>query len=150
MTTNPSGGDRVEAGWRAVHDGRVRPELLDLAYAEPRLRQLFPWIGMGELHFSRCTEQRWAWDIPYIQPAANGGYWVSGPLRSQTVGPAGTAAEAVAGALGRHTELGPRSALLRTEDRKQLLNLSFNVRLLRHRRPSMSGGCVAIVARLHG
>ncbi|WP_399946924.1 DUF6193 family natural product biosynthesis protein [Streptomyces sp. BBFR25] len=97
MTTNPSSEHRVEAGWRAVRaDGRVRPELLDLAYAEPSLRQLFPWTGMGELHFSRCTERRWTWDIPYIQPAADGGYWVSGPLRSQTVGPADTAAEAVA------------------------------------------------------
>ncbi|MFC8717888.1 DUF6193 family natural product biosynthesis protein [Kitasatospora sp. NPDC057198] len=97
MTTNPSSADRVEAGWRAVRaDGCVRPELLDLAYAEPSLRQLFPWTGMGELHFSRCTEQRWTWDIPYVQPVAGGGYRVSGPLRSQTAGPAATAAEAVA------------------------------------------------------
>ncbi len=77
-------------------DGRVRPELLEAAYAEPRLRQLFPWTGMGELHFSRCTEPRWTWDIPYIQPAAGGSYWVSGPLRSQTVGPAETVWEAIA------------------------------------------------------
>jgi hypothetical protein len=28
-----------------------------------------------------------AWDIPYIQPAADGTCWVSGPLRSETVGP---------------------------------------------------------------
>ncbi|MCF3962469.1 DUF6193 family natural product biosynthesis protein [Streptomyces fuscigenes] len=97
MTTNRSSEDRTEAGWRAVRAvGRVRPELLDLAYAEPRLRQLFPWTGMSELHFSRCTEPRWTWDIPYIQPAADGGYWVSGPSRSQAVGPAETAAQAVA------------------------------------------------------
>jgi hypothetical protein len=87
----------VEAGWHAVRaDGRVRAELLDEAYAQPRLRQLFPWTGMGELHFSRCTGQMWTWDIPYIQPAADGGYWVSGPLRTQVVGPAATAAQAVA------------------------------------------------------
>ncbi|MFJ8096557.1 DUF6193 family natural product biosynthesis protein [Streptomyces griseofuscus] len=87
----------VEAGWQAVRDdGRVRVELSEAAYAEPRLRQLFPWTGMGELHFSRCTERRWTWDIPYIQPAAGGTYWVSGPLRSQTVGPATTAQEAIA------------------------------------------------------
>jgi hypothetical protein len=87
----------VEAGWQAVRDdGRVRVELLEAAYAEPCLRQLFPWTGMGELHFSRCTEQLWTWDIPYIQPAAGGTYWVSGPLRSQTVGPATTAQEAIA------------------------------------------------------
>jgi hypothetical protein len=50
---------------------------------------------MGELHFSRCTEWPWAWDIPYIQPAAEGEYWVSGPLRSESVGPAATAQQAV-------------------------------------------------------
>lgn len=52
--------------------------------------------GMGELHFSRCTGQRWTWDIPYIQPAAGETYWVSGPLRTQTVGPALTAQDAIA------------------------------------------------------
>ena len=67
----------VEAGWQAVReDGRVRAELLEAAYAEPRLRQLFPWTGMGELHFSRCTKWRWTWDIPYIQPAVGGTYQV--------------------------------------------------------------------------
>jgi hypothetical protein len=87
----------VEAGWQSVRDdGRVPAELLEIAYAEPRLRQLFPWTGMGELHFSRCTEHRWTWDIPYIQPAVGGTYWVSGPHRTQTVGPAATALEAVA------------------------------------------------------
>ncbi|MCC2277267.1 DUF6193 family natural product biosynthesis protein [Streptomyces sp. ET3-23] len=97
MDTTPSGQALVEAGWQEVcNDGRVRPELLEAAYAEPRLRELFPWTGMGELHFSRCTEQRWTWDIPYIQPAAEGGYWVSGPSRSETVGPAATPQQAIA------------------------------------------------------
>ncbi|GLX51133.1 hypothetical protein Shyhy01_40830 [Streptomyces hygroscopicus subsp. hygroscopicus] len=97
MDATPSGRALVEAGWQRVRDdGRVRPELLEAAYAEPRLRRLFPWTGMGELHFSRCTEWRWTWDIPYIQPATGGTYWVSGPLRGETVGPAATAREAVA------------------------------------------------------
>ncbi len=93
LTTNPI----VEAGWQAVRDdGRVRTELVEAAYAEPRLRQLFPWTGMGELHFSRCTEYRWTWDIPYIQPAAGETYWISGPGRDRTIGPAATAREAIA------------------------------------------------------
>jgi hypothetical protein len=87
----------VEAGWQDVRDdGRVRAELLEAAYAEPSLRQLFPWTGMGELHFSRCSEWPWTWDVPYIQPAAGRAYQVSGPSRSETVGPAATAREAVA------------------------------------------------------
>jgi hypothetical protein len=87
----------VEAGWQSVRDdGRVRVELLEAAHAEPRLRRLFPWTGMGELHFSRCTAWPWTWDIPYIEPAADGTYLVSGPSRVQTVGPATTAQEAIA------------------------------------------------------
>ncbi|WNM35446.1 DUF6193 family natural product biosynthesis protein [Streptomyces sp. Li-HN-5-11] len=97
MNRVPSDDAIVEAGWQAVRDdGRVRTDLLEEAYTEPRLRQLFPWTGMGELHFSRCTEWPHTWDIPYIQPAAGGTYWVSGPHRSKTVGPAATAHEAIA------------------------------------------------------
>ncbi|MFB7979768.1 DUF6193 family natural product biosynthesis protein [Streptomyces vinaceus] len=39
-------------------------ELVVAAHAEPLLRQLYPWTGMWELHFSRCTEARHTWDIP--------------------------------------------------------------------------------------
>jgi hypothetical protein len=89
--------EATEAGWQAVRDdGRVRPELVALAYAEPRLRQLFPWTGMGELHFSRCTGSPWTWDIPYVMPDADGAYFVAGPHRNQTVGPAATAQDAIA------------------------------------------------------
>lgn len=96
MDTTPPSRALVEAGWQKVRaDGRIRPALLEAAYAEPHLRRLFPWTGMGELHFSRCTEQRWTWDIPYIQPARGGGYRVSGPLRGEFVGPAATPEQAV-------------------------------------------------------
>lgn len=94
MGMSEPGKGIVEAGWQKVRaDGRVRTELLDAAYAEPRLRQLFPWTGMGELHFSRRTGFGWTWDIPYIQPAAGGGYWVSGPCRNEAVGPAAMPAQ---------------------------------------------------------
>ncbi|WP_374229050.1 DUF6193 family natural product biosynthesis protein [Streptomyces sp. DH8] len=40
-------------------------KLVRVAHAEPLLRQLSPWTGMWELHFSRCTEMDYTWDIPY-------------------------------------------------------------------------------------
>ncbi|MFF5968093.1 DUF6193 family natural product biosynthesis protein [Streptomyces collinus] len=99
----------VEAGWQKVRDdGHVRAEMVEAAYAEPRLRQLFPWLSMGELHFSRCTEPRWTWDIPYSMPAAEGSYWVSGPSRNETVGPAATIQDAMAMVIARRpTGCGP-------------------------------------------
>ncbi|RSN50937.1 hypothetical protein DMH12_23660 [Streptomyces sp. WAC 04229] len=53
-----------------------------VAHAEPLLRQLHPWTGMWELHFSRCTEIRHTWDIPYIGTLADGRYYVEGPSRT--------------------------------------------------------------------
>ncbi|UGQ14737.1 DUF6193 family natural product biosynthesis protein [Yinghuangia sp. ASG 101] len=70
--------------------------MLRTAYAHPRLQVLFPWMGMGELHFSWCTEQPWTWDIPYIAPTSDGRFLVAGPLRSQIVGHADSAHDAVA------------------------------------------------------
>jgi hypothetical protein len=108
----------VEEGWRAVRDdGRVQADLLEAAYAEPRLRRLFPWTGMGELHFSRCTEWPWTWDIPYIAPAQDRGYQVAGPSRSETVGLAATAREAVAMVVER---LPPGSDAVVVERRDEL------------------------------
>ncbi|MDG4856604.1 DUF6193 family natural product biosynthesis protein [Streptomyces sp. T-3] len=57
-------------------------ELVRVAQAEPLLRQLYPWTGMWELHFSRCTEIRYSWDIPYIGTLGDGRYYVEGPSRS--------------------------------------------------------------------
>lgn len=102
MTDSPPKGDIIEAAWQTLLTARrVDGELLRTAYAESRLRQLFPWIGIGELHFSRCTEPRWTWDIPYIAPTMGGGFFVGGPLRSQSVGPAPTAQAAVAMVVNR-------------------------------------------------
>ncbi|MFC9622226.1 DUF6193 family natural product biosynthesis protein, partial [Streptomyces sp. NPDC056930] len=45
-------GPALPGPWQKVRaDGSLRPELLEAACAVPRLRQLFPWTGMGELHF---------------------------------------------------------------------------------------------------
>lgn len=85
----------VEAAWHkilAMVDEPRRPEesplaapfaqLVLVAHAEPLLRQLYPWTGMWELHFSRCTEIRHTWDIPYIGTLTDGRYYVEGPSRT--------------------------------------------------------------------
>ncbi len=97
MSDDPRPRPVVEAAWQDLLSGDdVDPALVRAAYAQPRLRQLFPWIGMWELHFSRCTEHPPTWDVPYITPRKGGGFLVAGPSRSQTVGEADTAEAAVA------------------------------------------------------
>jgi hypothetical protein len=101
MEPAPS-SERVERGWQDVRDdGRVRPELVEAACAEPRLRVLFPWTGMGELRFSRCTEWPWTRAIPYISPGQDGTYRVLGPSRDEAIGQAPTAERAIAMVTGR-------------------------------------------------
>ncbi|MGW1374493.1 DUF6193 family natural product biosynthesis protein [Streptomyces sp. NPDC002446] len=85
----------VEAAWHKILTTASEPrrpegspllepfaELVQVAHAEPLLRQLYPWTGMWELHFSRCTEIRHTWDIPYIGTLRDGQYYVEGPSRS--------------------------------------------------------------------
>ncbi len=36
---------------------------------------------MWELHFSRCTERDYTWDVPYIGTLGDGRYYVEGPSR---------------------------------------------------------------------
>ncbi|MFJ3282861.1 DUF6193 family natural product biosynthesis protein [Streptomyces halstedii] len=85
----------VEAAWHRIlitvgephrPEGSPLPapfaELVRVAHAEPPLRRLYPWAGMWELHFSRCTEIRHTWDIPYIGTLKDGRYYVEGPSRS--------------------------------------------------------------------
>ncbi|MFJ8043367.1 DUF6193 family natural product biosynthesis protein [Kitasatospora sp. NPDC096147] len=89
--------DVIEAEWaELLVSDHVDGGLVRAAYSEPRLRQLFPWVGMWELHFSRCTEHPCTWDVPYIAPRPGGGYVVEGPSRAEFVGEADTAETAVA------------------------------------------------------
>ncbi|MFZ3497241.1 DUF6193 family natural product biosynthesis protein [Streptomyces sp. 5.8] len=96
MDSTGTAEDVVEAQWARLHSSdRVDGHLVRAAYAEPRLRQLFPWVGMWELHFSRCTEHPSTWDVPYIAPRQGGGFVVAGPSRVESVGEADTAETAV-------------------------------------------------------
>ncbi|RPK34313.1 DUF6193 family natural product biosynthesis protein [Streptomyces sp. NBC_01260] len=85
----------VDAAWHDIlttYGAPSRPEesplletfakLVRVACAEPLLRQLSPWTGMWELHFSRCTEMDYTWDISYVGTLKDGRYYVEGPHRS--------------------------------------------------------------------
>ncbi|MFD7082991.1 DUF6193 family natural product biosynthesis protein [Streptomyces sp. NPDC059918] len=110
MTTDDAGTNVVEAAWqRLLRSDQVSAELVAAAYAEPRLRELFPWIGMWELHLSRCTDHPFTWDVPYIGPRSagvdhTGPYYVEGPHRSERIGEAATARQAVAMVIPRLPE----------------------------------------------
>ncbi|MFD5571144.1 DUF6193 family natural product biosynthesis protein [Streptomyces cadmiisoli] len=107
--------DIVDAAWRKVlttYGEASRPEespllepfakLVRAAHVEPLLRQLAPWTGMWELHFSRCTEMAYTWDIPYIGTLRDGRYYVEGPHRSSPrIGETGSARAAVAMVIDR-------------------------------------------------
>lgn len=100
----------VEAAWHKILTAAGEPrrpeesplaapfaELVLVAHAAPLLRQLYPWAGMWELHFSRCTEIRHTWDIPYIGTLGDGRYYVEGPSRtSPRIAETGSAQAAVA------------------------------------------------------
>ncbi|MEW2132631.1 DUF6193 family natural product biosynthesis protein [Streptomyces sp. NPDC005435] len=103
--------DIVEAAWRKIlgtaeEAGRAAErsplqdaftELVRAAHAEPRLRRLQPWTGMGELHFSRCTGFRPTWDLLYVGTLDDGRYYVEGPHRdSPRTAETGSARAAVA------------------------------------------------------
>ncbi|MGW7106488.1 DUF6193 family natural product biosynthesis protein [Streptomyces xanthophaeus] len=88
-------GDVVEAAWqRLLHHEDMDIRLVRAAYAEPLLRQLHPSSSHQNLHFSRCTGD-WSWDVPFVMHLPGGRYLVAGPSRSQIVGEADTAEEAV-------------------------------------------------------
>ncbi|MFD3512478.1 DUF6193 family natural product biosynthesis protein [Streptomyces sp. NPDC058657] len=56
---------------------------------------------MWELYFSRCTEDPWTWDVPYIRPRSTGAFhaglfYVEGPSRIERIDEAAMAQQAVA------------------------------------------------------
>ncbi|MFE1556627.1 DUF6193 family natural product biosynthesis protein [Streptomyces sp. NPDC058734] len=61
----------VERTWRMLVERhpearRGDPEVIEAAYAEPRLRQLFPFPSHGCLSFHRNTHYPWSNDLPFI------------------------------------------------------------------------------------
>lgn len=61
----------VEKSWRGILNRlpgarRGEPAVIEAAYAEPRLRALFPFPSHGALAFHRNTEFPWSNDLPFI------------------------------------------------------------------------------------
>ncbi|MEV7951358.1 DUF6193 family natural product biosynthesis protein [Streptomyces rubiginosohelvolus] len=61
----------AEKTWRGIldkHPGarRGEPAVIEAAYAEPRLRALFPFPSHGALTLHRNTEFPWSNDLPFI------------------------------------------------------------------------------------
>ncbi|MEV0623945.1 DUF6193 family natural product biosynthesis protein [Nonomuraea sp. NPDC050404] len=72
-------GEAVEATWaiyRTASARHVDHDLIEAAYAEPRLRALFPFHSHRTLHFSRCTGFPYTHDLPVIDPRPDGTYRV--------------------------------------------------------------------------
>ncbi|WP_223179123.1 DUF6193 family natural product biosynthesis protein [Streptomyces spongiicola] len=105
--------DIVEAQWQRLLTTAGEPELpagtpplepfltlVRAAYAEPLLRQLYPWTSHWRLGFSRCTAFPFTMDIPLVYGCSVGGYRVeqpkSGPYDTEWIGDTSTAQEAVA------------------------------------------------------
>ncbi|MEU8787378.1 DUF6193 family natural product biosynthesis protein [Streptomyces sp. NPDC048637] len=76
---NMDASEVVAVKWhsvRAMGAEMINHEMVEAAYAQPRLRQFLPSVSHGSLQFSRCTESPWTRDIPALFPSGGGGYVV--------------------------------------------------------------------------
>jgi hypothetical protein len=92
--------EAVEARWdleRDILEGCPDgfEELFNAAYAEPRLRQLYPLTSHWSFHFSRSTANPSLRDVPFIDPMGERRFQVRAP-DGTVVGETGNAEEAVA------------------------------------------------------
>ncbi|MFI5744807.1 MULTISPECIES: DUF6193 family natural product biosynthesis protein [unclassified Streptomyces] len=102
--TDASVPESVVREWRSVlsePSGVIDPTLSQAAYANQKLRSLFPLISHGSLQFSRCTRYPWSRDVPSLFRRRDGRYsvirmWETGESGLREVGVADTASEAVA------------------------------------------------------
>jgi hypothetical protein len=95
--------EAVAVKWRLLRD-EMQEEipfeavrtLVEAAFAEPKLRQLYPFTSHWSLHFTTCTGYPFTWKVPFVDPLRDGRYRVNGPHRGAVIGEADTADEAVA------------------------------------------------------
>lgn len=103
MTDNAdarSAAEIVVGEWHMLLDGNhdlIDAETVRAAYAQPRLRQLFPLVSHGVMYFSGCTGMPAAHVGGQVYPrGADGRFWVRGPRGVGTVGTPETLEEAFA------------------------------------------------------
>ncbi|MFB8277323.1 DUF6193 family natural product biosynthesis protein [Nocardia colli] len=91
-------GDPVETKWnlyRRTQAPHIDHDLIEAAYAQPRLRMLFPYTSHETLHLSRCTRFPFTHDLPAIIPRSDGTYQVISPRPRSPIGQATTPTDAV-------------------------------------------------------
>ncbi|MFF3015135.1 DUF6193 family natural product biosynthesis protein [Streptomyces sp. NPDC057939] len=116
---------RLLLSWRAMRDHQLesRPDrpyppivpLLEAAYAEPRLRQLYPFTSHHSLNLSSCTQFPYVVRVPAVDPLPDGRFRVRLARSGGVFGWADTAEEAVA-LVAAHIPPGLGPAVTRAED----------------------------------
>ncbi|MFD9221871.1 DUF6193 family natural product biosynthesis protein [Streptomyces sp. NPDC060064] len=74
-----SAAEIVAAEWRyhlEEDEGLVDPAMVRAAYAQPRLRELYPMVSHGTLYLSRCTDYPGSF-VPVVYRMVRGGYQVT-------------------------------------------------------------------------
>lgn len=97
----------VAAEWQELRDDAAKadwPEylaLIEAAYAEPRLRRLYPYTSHWTLRFSTTTGMPFSPDLVCLSASRGNDFSVRESWTGQVLGQTATAAEAVALAVGR-------------------------------------------------
>lgn len=90
--------ETVAGKWKAILDsidGLIDPAMPRAAYANPRLRELFPVVSHGALYFSRCIRSPWTQDAGALFPRGGGGFVVIRNSDGTTLGEPETVEEAI-------------------------------------------------------
>ncbi|MEI5036219.1 DUF6193 family natural product biosynthesis protein [Streptomyces sp. S1A(2023)] len=102
MTNNEDrerAAELVAEKWRTIldsEDNLINPAMPRAAYADQRLRELFPIISHGALYLSRCIRSPWTQDVGALFRRGGGGFMVIRQSDGTVLGEPSTVEEAVA------------------------------------------------------
>ncbi|MCX4819180.1 DUF6193 family natural product biosynthesis protein [Streptomyces sp. NBC_01142] len=116
--SSTSAADIVAAEWRYFleeAEDLINPAMVRAAYAQPRLRELYPRVSHGALYLSRCTELPSSQDVPLVNSLVAGGFQVSGQAGEGILGETATVEEAFALVVA-HLPEGCGPAIIGTKD----------------------------------